>query len=103
MGLVIPFRRKHEHTLLSHELELLDRLRGSLQAMWRGGWAVPGDDSGIALMRGSHCLGVWSYERSEFVYRPIESGEPNIRAASVEAAYRHCLLILGELQPREQA
>jgi len=103
MGRIIPFRRKHEHSLCPQELELLDRLRGSLQAMWRGGWAVPGDEWGVALMRGHHCLGVWTYEHSEFVYRPIESGEPSARVASVEAAYRHCLLVLGELQPREQA
>lgn len=102
MGLVIPFRRKYAHPLIPQELELLDRLRGSLQAMWRGGWAVPGESSGVALMRNRHCVGVWTYEGAELVYRPIESGEPKMRAATVEAAYRHCLLILGELQPRKQ-
>ncbi|MGD9804153.1 MAG: hypothetical protein AB7E81_04685 [Hyphomicrobiaceae bacterium] len=102
MGLVIPFRRKDEYPRLAEEIDLLGRLRGSVQVMWRGGWAVPGDFSGVVLLRNQRCLGVWSYEGIEFVYRPIETGEPRIRVGSSEQAYRHSLLELGDLRPLEE-
>jgi len=102
MGLVIPFRRKYQPPLVAEERELLDRIRGSLRALWRGGWAMPGEAAGVALMRNQHCVGIWTFEQSMFVYRAIESGEAKARVESVEAAYHHCLVLLGEVRPRER-
>ena len=99
MGAVLQFKRRNTPALDCEELELLDRLRGSLQSMWRGGWAEPGEYGGVTLLRNRHCLGIWCFERDGFVYRPIESGVAMVKAPSVEEAYTHTLLLLGELLP----
>ncbi len=98
VGAVIPFRRREELRLCRDERELLHRLRGSLPAMWRGGWAAPGEHGGVTLLRNQHCLGLWCRELGMFVYRPIESGEVTIKVATVEDVHGETLLLLGDLQ-----
>lgn len=99
MGAVIPFRRREEPRLSSQEQLLQDRLRGSLQAMWRGGWISPGEFGGVALQRHQRFLGLWSFEDGEYVYRPIEIGQVTHRAASVDIALEQTLELLGPLPP----
>jgi len=65
--------------------------------MWRGGWAVPGEHGGLELQRNQRCLGLWSFENGEYVYRPIESGEVTLRAAIVDLAHDQTLDLLGPL------
>lgn len=97
MGAVIRFRRREKVALAAEEQELLHRLRGSLQAMWRGGWAEAGLPSGVVLLRNQHCIGVWSFEVGRLVYRPIETGVASLQVASVEEAYERSLVLLGAL------
>jgi len=85
--------------LIPEELALLENLRGSLQTMWRGGWVDPGEFGGVALLRNQRCLGLWSFEEGELVYRPIESGQITVRAATLEEAHWNTLLLLGDLPP----
>jgi hypothetical protein len=97
MGVVIQFRRKDQPSLDFEELALLERLRGSVQAMWRGGWAEPGETGGVALLRNQHCVGLWCFESGRFVYRPIETGVPKALAKTVDEAYDLTLSMLGKL------
>lgn len=99
MGVVIQFKPRSHLALGSEELALLERLRGSVQAMWRGGWAEPGETGGVALLRNQHCVGLWCYESGVFVYRPIETGVPKALATTVDEAYDRTLQLLGKLLP----
>jgi len=97
VGVVVPFRRREEPRLRPEDRALLDRLRASLPAMWRGGWVVPGERGGLELQRNQRCLGIWNFESGGYVYRPIESGQVTLRAPTVDRAHDLTLGLLGPL------
>jgi hypothetical protein len=98
MGTVLQFRHPTPR-LRSQELCLLSRLCGSLQVMWRGGWAEPGEPDGVVLLKNQNCIGLWLYQRDCFAFVPIETGVTQLQVATVDQAHNATLRILGELLP----
>jgi hypothetical protein len=97
MGSVIPFSRKQPSANVRQEHDLLEHLRGNLQVLWRDGWVEAGESGGVVLLRRQHCLGIWRFDGQAYTYSSIATGEPILRAASIEDAYAHTLLLLGDL------
>lgn len=81
-------------------MSLLTRLCGSLQVMWRNGWAERGEPDGVVVLKNRNCIGVWLYSKGGFAFVPIETGVAQMKAVSVDEAYESTLAILGEL-PKE--
>ena len=46
MGRIVPLRLKSPQAV--EDRELLNKLLSSVQIMWRGGWAFPGDPDGVS-------------------------------------------------------
>ena len=96
MNTVLQF--KHPRTGYHREEQrLLTPLCGSVQVMWRDGWAERGDPDGVVVLKNRDCIGVWLHSRGCFAFVPAETGVAQMRAATVDEAYEATLAILGEL------
>ena len=103
MGQVVAFRRRGVHVLARDPSGLCARLTGSVDFMWRGGWAEVGERGEIALYRRQHCLGFWLPGQAGFTYYPIETGERSKKVDTLEDAYLASLLLLGDPPPEPAA
>lgn len=97
MGIVIQFQ-KQRSWLREEERQLLNRIAGEVQSLWRGGWAEPGVPNGVVLLRDQRVLGVWSLQVGELTYVPITHGIVTQRARDVAHAFELSLELLGPLR-----
>lgn len=96
MVTILQFRHSRV-ALQSAERALLDRLNGSVQVLWRGGWAEQGEPDGIILYKNQSCLGVWFQSNGRFAFTSIETGCVHLRCETVDAAYTATLDLLGPI------
>ena len=96
MGVVVLFSRPRSR-LRPEEFQLLSRLTGEVESLWRGAWAEPGDPDGVVLFLDRRVLGVWSFQSAEFVYVPVTHGSITHRAPDVDQAFSLSMELLGPL------
>jgi hypothetical protein len=98
MGRVLAFRQFDDRSTRD-VAGLCATLTGSVDFMWRGGWAEVGEHGEIAVYRRQHCLGFWLPNLEGFSFYPIEGGERRQRVTTVEEAYQVSLCLLGDPPP----
>lgn len=103
MGQVVPFRRKQDLGLARDDTGLCTKLTGSLDFMWRGGWAEVGEYGEIALYRRRFCLGYWLGSPEGFSFYPIETGERSLKVHTLDDAYQASLSLVGDPPPDSAA
>lgn len=96
MGDVIFFRSKTRRLPVQEQM-LLGRLTGSLQVVWRGGWAVPSARVGGDLLQHGQSIGVWRRMGPGFMYWPVAKRQPEAQFWCLEGAHQHSLDVLGVL------
>jgi hypothetical protein len=96
VSVVVLFSRPRSR-LRPEEFQLLSRITGEVDSLWRGGWAEPGDLDGVVLFRDRRVIGVWSFRSTGFVYIPVTHGCPTHRASDVAQAFSLSMELLGPL------
>jgi hypothetical protein len=96
MGQVLPFSRgKYRVAVSDQTTALLAALSGSLEYMWRGGWAELSPTGGVAVIRHGHFLGVWVHQEEGFSYHAASGEGPPTVATDIAEAYQKTLEIVG--------
>jgi hypothetical protein len=98
MGRVVPFASGYRVAASEEATSLLAKLSGSLDYMWKGGWAELTPTGAIAVIHHGHCLGLWVHRADGFTFYRT-SGEQGalLMAPSIDEAYRQSLIIVGGL------
>jgi len=96
MGQVLAFTRgKNRVPASGQATSLLAALSGSLDYMWRGGWAELSPTGGVAVIRHGHFLGVWVPQNEGFAYHTASGEGPPTFASDIAETYQKTLEIVG--------
>lgn len=94
-----PFDKRMQGRIMSRQL--LNRLCGSLDIMWRDCWAELGDHGEVVVLRRQHCIGLWRCGAT-LTYHPVASGDKLLEAGNVDDAYWMTVAMIGAYRDQSQ-
>lgn len=97
--LTFPFDRRMQERVVSRQL--LNRLCGSLDIMWRDCWAELGEHGEVVVLRRQHCIGIWRCGVT-LTYHPVAGGDATLEAANVNDAYWMTMALIVEQRDQSQ-